>query len=705
MNEPGSAVVLQKVLTFLRNGDAAGADILLTSFLARSPEDADGQNLAGLIKRQLGDVTAAIEHFQAAVRSDPQSHVYQVNLSAALLANDQPQDALSVLEEACAHHPTVPELHVNLADAFVRVSREADAETALRQALKLRPDYTEAAVNLCSLLQAQGNFAEAVELVRPLLADATDDPAAMRFLGMAELKADSLDLAVRHLARAAALEPDRIDILVNLGVAQKRAGQLESAEQTYRDVLKQGHEDAGILNNLGNVLASRAKFEDAEEIFLRALDYDSTDADVRKNLALLLQDLERNDEALELLDQGLSYQPNHPGLLMAKGNTLRMMNQFKEAADVLERAIAEAPDVAEAHNNYGLVQSILDDLDGAESSFKKAVSLKPDEPVLHNNLGALLIRAFKLEEALEALNAAMKLNPDYVDPMRNYAMVQYLTGNVEEARTAYRRVLDLAPEDLPALHGLAIALWEDQDLAEAEEKAQQVLRINPDYNLTRNLLGVLRVDQRRYEEGLTEMKLAAQHDTVSAPAFLSNYLFSSMYDPARSTQSVFEDHKAWGARFASADLNTDRPHDHQRDPARKLRIGYVSPDFRAHSVAYFFEPIMQFHDRDSFEVYCYSNTTRTDAITDGLRAAADGWIETTGLTDEHMIGRLRDDKVDILINLGGAHRAQSVCARSPAKPLLFRSSTWGIPTPAVCRRWAIACPMTVLIPPRLRMTL
>ena len=653
MSDPGSSVVLEKALTYLKQGDAAGADILLTSFLSQYPDDADGQNLAGLIKQQLGDLPAAIAHLEAAAKNAPDIHVYSVNLSMMLLENGQASRAKTVLKKAREVHPTVAELAVNLADAHARLGETDAAEAELRAALSLNSDLAQAAASLCELLQGQERFEDAVEVARTTFQHWRDNAAAMRLLGMAELKAGHPGRAVDHLLRATELDPDRMDILLNLGVAQKQSGRYAEAETTYRSAIEKGYQDADLLNNLANVLVNLDKIDEAEQTFRQALDQDPENADLRKNLVLLFQDRGRYDDALQVADAGLERVPDHPGLLMAKGNTLRMMNKFQEAFDVLEHALKHGAEMAELHNNYALVLSILDDLDGAEAAFMRAIELNPTEPVLHNNLGALRIRSFKLDAAIEALNRSMALRPDYVDPMRNYATVMYLTGEVEEARAAFRRVLDLAPDDVASMHGLAIALWEDQIISEAIEKAERVLELNPDYNLTRNLLGVIRVDQRRVPEGLEQMKEAAKHDTVSAPAFLSNYLFSSMYDPSRSNQQVFEDHKAWGDRFASAAPNPKYPHVQSRDKSRRLRIGYVSPDFRAHSVSYFFEPIMQYHDRTSFEVFCYSNTIRTDVVTEGIQKAADGWIETSGLTDEHMMQRLRDDQLDIIINLGG----------------------------------------------------
>lgn len=164
------------------------------------------------------------------------------------------------------------------------------------------------------------------------------------------------------------------------------------------------------------------------------------------------------------------------------------------------------------------------------------------------------------------------------------------------------------------------------------------------------------------------MKGAADENTISAPIFYSNYAFSSLYEPDIQNDEVFEIHREFGRRFGKPITEASRPHANARDPERKLTLAYMSPDFRAHSVAYFFEALMEKHDRSQFKIVLYSNTSRKDRVTEGLQRVADVWVETLGLTDDVFARRIREDGVDILVNLGGhtSGNRLPVCARKVA---------------------------------------
>ena len=101
---------------------------------------------------------------------------------------------------------------------------------------------------------------------------------------------------------------------------------------------------------------------------------------------------------------------------------------------------------------------------------------------------------------------------------------------------------------------------------------------------------------------------------------------------------------------------------------RRLRIGYVSPDFRQHSVAYFVEPLLKEHDRQAVEVFCYAEVMRPDTVTARLQRLADHWLVTVGLSDDELAERIRTDGIDILVDLAGhtANNRLGVFARKPA---------------------------------------
>jgi predicted O-linked N-acetylglucosamine transferase (SPINDLY family) len=288
--------------------------------------------------------------------------------------------------------------------------------------------------------------------------------------------------------------------------------------------------------------------------------------------------------------------------------------------------------------------------------------------VINNNLGALTLRTFDFDTAVVALSRAVAEKPDYDEALINLGVAHYMRGDSDEAIAAYRRVIARNPENGFARYSLGVALLEDQRLAEAEVEIRKALALDPKNAMAHNTLGVLLLDQHAIGAARAEMRQAADVGTLSAPVFYSNYAFASLYAPDVSNPEIFEIHKEYGRRFATAAPDRARPHRNDRDPNRRLRIAYLSPDFRAHSVAYFFEAILEKHDRSQFEVCLYSDTARIDAVTKAMRAGADKWVETGGLTDDAFVQRLVADRIDILVNLGGhtSGNRLPVCARKPA---------------------------------------
>src|ERR1700733_9040760 len=148
----------------------------------------------------------------------------------------------------------------------------------------------------------------------------------------------------------------------------------------------------------------------------------------------------------------------------------------------------------------------------------------------------------------------------------------------------------------------------------------------------------------------------------------SNILFCLNYRPELSAEAIFAEYQQWDRRHAQPLMPAEPTFDPDRTAGRRLRIGYVSPDFRQHAVALFAEPLLAAHDHASVEVYCYAEVPAPDAVTERFRALADHWRSTVGLRDEDLAELIRRDRIDVLIDLAG-HTAGNrllVFARKPA---------------------------------------
>lgn len=271
----------------------------------------------------------------------------------------------------------------------------------------------------------------------------------------------------------------------------------------------------------------------------------------------------------------------------------------------------------------------------------------------------------ELDEAENSLQKAVRLNPRSFDAVYNLGRVQYGKGLLDQALASYQKALPLRPDHLDTLVGLGLSAAGMGQWTLAQQFYEQALRINPRHAAALdNLANVMR------NQGLPELAipLYRQAYTVNArAATYSNLLLGLHYPATHDPLATFHEHQAWGESqgrgFVAPQFSqTDRT------PDRRLRIGYVTPDLRSHSVAYFFEALLMQHDRSQYEIYCYLELGGADDTTRRLLEFAGIVRNTSGMDDEKVAAMMREDKVDILVDLAGHtnNNRLPVFARKPA---------------------------------------
>ncbi|MBK6592273.1 MAG: hypothetical protein IPG23_05770 [Burkholderiales bacterium] len=173
--------------------------------------------------------------------------------------------------------------------------------------------------------------------------------------------------------------------------------------------------------------------------------------------------------------------------------------------------------------------------------------------------------------------------------------------------------------------------------------------------------------QGNAEDAVDVYRQALALDPAYSDGF-SNLLFAMQYAANLSTQAVFAEHLIYAQRYEAPHRPMWQKHANAREPNRRLKVGYVSADFRHHAVAYFIEPVLASHDKGAFEVVCYYNGTLVDAFTERIKAVADQWVPCQAMTDEQLAARTVADQIDILVDLSGhtAGNRLPVFARKPA---------------------------------------
>lgn len=272
----------------------------------------------------------------------------------------------------------------------------------------------------------------------------------------------------------------------------------------------------------------------------------------------------------------------------------------------------------------------------------------------------------ELDDAETCLRQALSLNPDSFDALTNYGLALYCKGLPDQAVESYRKALGFKPDHVDTLVQLGNAYARMDQLTQAQQCYERVLRQNPQHTAALGNLANVLAYQGRAEQAIPyfhqllniDQRLAGMH---------SNLLLCLHYCAAHDPSAVFQEHLRWAAMHARG---VYRPSSHpiDRSPDRKLRLGYVTPDMRGHSVAYFLEPLLAHHDRTRFEIYCYEELVMPDATTRRLWKLVDALRNTHGQSDDQVAVMVRNDQIDILIDLAGhtENNRLLVFARKPA---------------------------------------
>jgi predicted O-linked N-acetylglucosamine transferase (SPINDLY family) len=222
---------------------------------------------------------------------------------------------------------------------------------------------------------------------------------------------------------------------------------------------------------------------------------------------------------------------------------------------------------------------------------------------------------------------------------------------VAEVIAALRRAAEGAPRDAEPAVQLGNLLRSLGRFDEAIEAYREAVAREPGSADAHHLLGSL-LGRHGLREAARVHYLEALRLFPSDPVVMSSLLYLDGYDPDLATADALRDHMWWDRLFGVG-LTPVPAHTNAPDPERRLRIGYVSPDFRAHPVARFMLPIYEAHDRERFEVWSYARVAKLDAMGERLRAASDGWRSTSGLSDEEIALQVRADGIDVLVDLSG----------------------------------------------------
>jgi protein O-GlcNAc transferase len=276
------------------------------------------------------------------------------------------------------------------------------------------------------------------------------------------------------------------------------------------------------------------------------------------------------------------------------------------------------------------------DIKPAMESFARAVEANFDDPTLYENYGALLQRSAQYDLAEEIYSKGLTFGEN-AKLLSHLATINIMRGKITEASGLLDRSLNLDPNDHMAWTNLGNLNQQRCHYRDAVNCYKKAIKIKPDYQ-----------------------------------AAISNLLLTANYTPM-DQPSVFEAHKHYLSQIEPVKFNKT-----PQVPNKKIRVAYISSDFKTHSVSYFFAPILKNHNRDKFETVCYSDVVRPDPVTQELINSCDIWRDVSAQSIEHITQLIWDDNIDILVDLAG-HVGNRFLPLFRAKPAKIQVTYLGYP--------------------------
>ncbi|MHB8535829.1 MAG: O-linked N-acetylglucosamine transferase, SPINDLY family protein [Sulfuricaulis sp.] len=303
----------------------------------------------------------------------------------------------------------------------------------------------------------------------------------------------------------------------------------------------------------------------------------------------------------------------------------------------------------------------------AEPCLRKAVELSPNHSPARYNLGIALRDLGKLQEAADCLHEVTRIKPDYVEAYSSLGFVLLSLMQREEAIHAFKQVVRLQPEAAEAHANLGSALYIAGHLEESVSRFRRAIKLKPVCGAFYDPLGTVLCCQGKAEEAIASHREALRLQP-DEPTSHSNLLFTMQYNPPIDPAESLTEHRRWAEKHGGGNSLPVDSYANNKDPIRRLRVGYVSPDFREHSVAYFIEPLLGKHDPAAFDIFCYADVKRADATTHRLQSLAHHWRSISRLSHDQLANTIRADGIDILVDLAGhtGGNRLPVFARKPA---------------------------------------
>ena len=527
-----------------------------------------------------------------------------------------------------------------------------------------------------------GDLKEANRLCGQLLTANPQDAGALHLSGLIACQIGVPQIGVDAFRRALAVGERSAPLHYNLAEALRTLGELDDAISHYQDALDLAPDFAAARAGLGSVLMLQGRRDEAVAAYLRALELDPTQPSVRNNLGTalhqqgkldealaafeaaialnpgyaaalanrgkLLAEQGRHDDAIASYDRALGSDPGNAGLLCDRAASLRQLNRLDETLASYERALAVEPGHFDARHGRGQALSLLRRHEEALAEFDRALLTNPDDADVLSNRGSALFELQRWAAALASCDRALTIAPDHLEALHNRGSALIGLGRSEEALASYDRALAINPDHVATLNHRGNALLQLERADEAAQSFARTVALDPDLEYARGNLfhaQLLCCDWSGYG---TACDLIASGASEGKQHWLP-FMFQTAPTSAAAQLAC---NRAYITAHCPPSPNPLWRGERCRHD--RIRVAYLSADFRNHPVAYSLAQVWEGHDRARFETSAISFGPLIDGeFGQRLEQAFDHFIDARDRHDRDIATLLREQEVDIAVDLMG----------------------------------------------------
>ena len=594
--------------------------------LQHQPSHFDALHLLGVIAFQTRHTERAVELIGKAIALKPDYVEAHNNCGVALRDLKRPEDALASFDRAIALKPDYIDALNNRGNALLDLKRPAEALASFDRAIGLKPDYAEVHNN-------RGNAL--LDLKRP-------------------------EEALASFDRAIALKRDYVDAHNNRGNALLDLKRPAEALASFDRAIALNPDYAEVHNNRGNALLGLKCPEDALASVDRAIALKQDYVDAHNNRGNALLDLKQPEEALASFDRAIALKPDYAEAHNNRGNALLDLKRPGDALASYDKAIALKRDYAEAHNNYGNALLDLKRPEDALASYDRAIALKPDYAEAYFNRGNALLDLKRPEDALATYNKGITLKPDHAEAYFKCGNALQDLMRPAYALSYYEKAIALKPDHARAYsrQGWVLAVLSRYD--EAIAAYDKAFALDPGAEGERLNAKLQICDWSNIDSEFAHLIAAIRNGNSNTPPFI----FLAI--PSSSAEQL-ECAKLWVAKefpYSDTPIWQGDRYDHDR-----IRVAYLSADFRDHPTSQLLVGVIEHHDRERFEAIGISfGPEEPNEMRTRLQGSFERFIDVKGRSNLDVAKLLRTLEVDIAVDLMGftTHSRTAILAHRPS---------------------------------------